>query len=295
MTKIFAKSFLLAVLVSVVTACALPAKEVHANSKDKPANPKEIVFIHGMFMTSDNWTEWQKYFTLHGYKTSAPAWPEHDKTIAEMRDKKNFDALAKVTLDDVLNHYRAILKDKKTKPILVAHSLGGLVAQILLSENLATAAVVLDSAPPRWTFALSWSFMRSNWPVFNPFGSNPIVQDQDSFNYAFCNAQTESEQKRLFETYAVPESQKVGRGPLTKAASINYETARGPLLMVAGVEDHIIPAKLSYVNFGKYDDTPGYTEFYLAEGKDHCLGVSRGWEQLAEMSRQWLETQLVKQ
>lgn len=296
MTKVFTKFYLLAALFLFVVGCSsLPQKEAFStNSKGAIGNPKEVIFIHGMFMTSDNWTEWQKYFTRHGYKTSAPAWPLHDKSVTEMRDQKNFDALAELSLEDVLNHYRVILREKKIKPILIGHSMGGLVAQILLSENLASAAVVLDSAPPRWTFTTSWSFLRSNWPILSPFSSNPIVQDQDSFSYSFCNAQSEAEQKRIFETYAVPESKKVGRGPLTKVGSLNYDNARGPLLLVAGTEDHIIPAKLTYANFQKYDDTPGYTEFYLSQGRDHCLMVARGWEELAEMSRNWLETQLVQ-
>lgn len=297
MAKLFTQvSVLSTVFFLFIFSCSsLPEKEVFSeNAKGSITNPKEVMFIHGMFMNSDNWTAWEKYFALHGYKTSAPAWPQHDKSVAEMRDKKNFEALAEVTLEDVLNHYRAILRDRPVKPILIGHSMGGLVSQILLSENLASAAVALDSAPPRWTFVVSWSFTRTNWPVLNPFGSNPIVHDQDSFNYAFCNAQPEAEQKRIFEIYAVPESKRVGRGPLTKAGSVNYDNARGPLLLVAGSEDHIIPAKLTYANFQKYDDTPGYTEFYLAKGRDHCLGLSRGWEELAEMSRSWLETHLVK-
>lgn len=291
-----AKVFSLCALISVVFACSsLPKKEVYsANSKGTISNPKEVVFIHGMFMTADNWSEWQKYFVKHGYQTSAPAWPLHDKSVKEMRDPKNGEALAQLTLTEVVNHYRTILREKKIKPILIGHSMGGLVAQILLSENLASAAVVLDSAPPRWTFVISPTFLSSNWKILSPFSGNPIVQTQESFGKTFCNMQSEAEQKRIFETYAVPESKKVGRGPLTKEGALNYETARGPLLLVAGSEDNIIPAKLTYANFEKYEDTPGYTEFYLSEGRDHCLLLARGWEELAEMSRNWLETQLVK-
>ena len=290
----------LATVLTTVLACScssLPKSEVYSeNSKGSTGNPKEIVFIHGMFMTPDNWTEWQKYFTQHGYKTSAPAWPQHDKSVAEMNNPKNFDALAKVTLEDVLNHYRAILREKKIKPILIGHSMGGLVSQILLSENLASAAVVLDSAPPRGVFIVSTTFLSSNWKIITPFASKdkPIIQDLESFSASFCNNQTEAEQKRIFTNFAVPESKRVGLGPLTKIGSLNEENSRGPLLLVAGSEDHIIPPRLTYKNFQVYEDTPGYTEFYLAEGKDHCLMLAPGWEALAETSRAWLEKQLVK-
>ena len=283
--------------VFICSCSSLPKSEVYSeNSKGSTGNPKEVVFIHGMFMTPDNWTEWQKYFNQHGYKTSAPAWPQHDKTVVEMRDPKNFEALAKVTLEDVLNHYRQILRDKKVKPILVGHSMGGLVSQILLSENLAAAAVVLDSAPPRGVFIISTTFLSANWKIITPFASKdkPIIQDQESFGESFCNAQSEAEQKRIFSTYAVPESKRVGLGPLTKVGSLNEENPRGPLLLIAGSEDRIIPARLTYKNFEIYEETPGYTEFYLADGKDHCLMLTQGWEALAETSRLWLEKQLVK-
>lgn len=292
------KNLGLAFVAVFICACAsLPKSEVYSeNSKGSTGNPKEIVFIHGMFMTSDNWTEWQKYFTKNGYKTSAPAWPQHDKTVAEMNDPKNYDALAKLTLEEVLNHYRQILREKKVKPILIGHSMGGLVAQILLSENLASAAVVLDSAPPRGVFIVSTTFLRANWKIITPFASRnkPIIQNLESFSASFCNAQSEAEQKRIFSTYAVPESKRVGLGPLTKVGSLNEDNARGPLLLFAGSEDRIIPARLTYENFEVYEDTPGYTEFHLADGKDHCLMLSQGWEALAETSRLWLEKQLVK-
>ena len=48
---------------------------------------KTIVFIHGMFMASNAWDEWQKYFQAKGYKTFAPAWPLHDLSPQEMRAK----------------------------------------------------------------------------------------------------------------------------------------------------------------------------------------------------------------
>lgn len=288
----------LALAAVVMCSCSsLPKSEVYsAHSKGSAGNAKDIVFIHGMFMTSDSWAEWQKYFIQNGYKTSAPAWPQHDKSVAEMNDPKNFEALAKVTLEVVLNHYRQILREKKVKPILIGHSMGGLVSQILLSENLASAAVVLDSAPPRGVFIISTTFLSANWKIITPFASKnkPIVLDSESFSANFCNTQSEVEQKRIYSTFAVPESKRVGLGPLTKVGSLNEENARGPLLLVGGSEDRIIPARLTYENFEIYEDTPGYTEFYLAEGKDHCLMLTEGWKALAETSRLWLEKQLVK-
>lgn len=294
------KIFYFFILCAFLGCSSLPKSEnygkVLEEKLEKKKNPKEIVFIHGMFMTPQSWQAWQKYFEKAGYKTSAPAWPLHDLSLGEQRDSKNYDQLAKLKLDDVLAYYRQILASKKEKPILIGHSMGGLIAQILLSEGLADAAVAIDSAPPSGVFVISWSFLRSNWGAVSPFASldKPIVMDQDQFNYAFANAQSEDQQKLLFETYAVPESRRVGKGPLSDAGKVDDTKARGPLLIVAGEKDHIIPAKLNYANFEKYEETPAYTEFYLAAGRDHSTAVSPGWENVAAETRRWIENQFKK-
>src|SRR5262249_34959702 len=128
-------------------------------------NPREIVFIHGMFVTPKCWEAWETYFRNRGYQVSSPAWPLHDHPIESLRDRSSeeFRQLGQLTLGEVIESYRRILRAKATKPILIGHSMGGLIAQILLSEGLGAAAVAIDSAPPEGIFVLKWSFLRSNW------------------------------------------------------------------------------------------------------------------------------------
>lgn len=256
-----------------------------------PANPKEVVFIHGMFVTPKCWDGWMAYFKERGYVVSAPAWPEHEGSVNEVRSADHQAALGKVELSAVIDQYRQLLSAKTVKPVLVGHSMGGLVAQILLSEGLAQAAVAIDSAPPKGVLVPSWSFIKANWGALNPLADKdqPISFDLKEFSYVMTNAQPEATRGKIYEDFYVPESRRVGKGPTTKAAAIDRTKPRGPLLLIAGGEDHIIPAKLNYANFKAYKNTPGYTEFLLFEGRDHWTIGGLEWKKVAAAAHEWIE------
>jgi len=277
-----------------LSACGtVPAHDESGQQYDKSEKKKapEVIFIHGMFVTSKCWEGWVQSFQKAGYKVSAPAWPLHDGRVEDLRQPSRFEELAKLELSDVLESYRKIIKTKSAKPILIGHSMGGLVAQILLAEGLAEAAIVLDSAPPHGVFGISWSSLKSNWGIINPFASSwqPVEKDFDGFSYAFTSEQTREVQESAYRDYYVPESRRVGNAPLGAAGDVKMKEARGPLLLFAGGKDHIIPAKLSYDNFKFYKKTPGYTEFILFPERDHWTLHGKGWEQVADTALSWIK------
>jgi pimeloyl-ACP methyl ester carboxylesterase len=270
---------------------ALPMMAIIENQKKSvaPENPKTIVFIHGMFMTPKSWGQWINRFSRLGYTVHAPAWPLHDLGLEVLRSTP--PELSKLTLAQVMEHYRRFIRALPEKPIVIGHSMGGLVAQKLLSEGLASAAVAIDSAPPRGVLSLSVPFIRANWGALNPF-ANPneaIKMSWTDFTYAWVNGQQPSEQARIYHEFFVPESRRVGRGPLGRAGSIDRTKKRGPLLLIAGENDHIIPASLTWANYQFYSSTPGFTEFRLTLDRDHSTLLSPGWEQVAETVRTWLQ------
>jgi alpha-beta hydrolase superfamily lysophospholipase len=145
--------------------------------------PKIIVFVHGMFMTPLCWEQWMTYFQSKGYICIAPAWPGRDKPVETLRAAHPDPQLGKLNLTTVVEHVAAHIKTLDAKPILIGHSMGGLVVQLLLQQGLAAAGVAIDSAPPAGVFTTKWSFLKANWPMINPFisKSQPRMMPFEAF------------------------------------------------------------------------------------------------------------------
>lgn len=145
-------------------------------------------------------------------------------------------------------HLAGIIVNLEEPPILIGHSMGGLVVQLLLQKDLAAAGVAIDSAPPAGVFTAKWSFLKSNWPMISPFVSRytPREMSLADFQYAFVNNLPLAEQQAAYERYVVPESRLVPQESLGSTAKIDFERAHVPLLLTAGSADHILPASPIY-------------------------------------------------
>jgi alpha-beta hydrolase superfamily lysophospholipase len=250
---------------------------------------KTIVFIHGMYMTSLCWEHWVSRFQANGYNCLAPAWPGRDKPVDILRNNHPDPELGKLTLNDVIEHITGIIEKLDEKPILIGHSMGGLVVQLLLQKNIAAAGVAIDSAPPMGVFTTRWPFLKANWPHINPFVSqtSPISMTFERFQYAFVNSMPLADQQAAFNKYAVPESRQVPRQSLT--ARVDFKKQHPPLLLVAGSNDNLIPAVLNKTNYEKYKQSASIIDFKEFAGRVHFIIGQPGWEEVADYIQAWLK------
>jgi pimeloyl-ACP methyl ester carboxylesterase len=195
----------------------------------------------------------------------------------------------------VIEHYADLIHMLEEKPILIGHSMGELVVQVLLQRYDAIAGVAIDSAPPQGILITDMAFLKSNWPHINPFVSqnSPIQMTLERFQYTFVNDLPLEEQHAAFERYVVPESRRVPAQSLTKVASIGFSSPHPPLLLVAGSNDHLIPAALNLTNYKKYKRSPSRTDLKEFGGRTHFIIGQTGWEEVASYVAAWLEQQKV--
>ena len=250
-----------------------------------------IVFVHGMYMTPLCWEGWKGRFESRGFRCLVAGWPGRDEPVETLRKKHPDPQLGTLNLRAVVDRYVSLIRGLDEKPLIVGHSMGGLVVQLLLQEDLASAAVAIDSAPPQGVFSARWSFLKSNWPHINPFApqGNPIEMSFKRFQYTFVNGLPLEEQKAAFERYVVPESRRVPAQSLTSAARVDFKKAGAPLLMIAGASDHIIPAGLVRSNFARYRRPGSLTELKEFPGRVHFIIGQKGWEEVADYAAAWLE------
>jgi pimeloyl-ACP methyl ester carboxylesterase len=250
-----------------------------------------VVFIHGMYLTPDSWQHWERYFEAQGFNTHSPAWPLHDLSIEEQRNLHPSDTLAALSLDEVVEHYRTYISTLDEKPIVVGHSMGGLIAQLLLQEDLIAAGIAIHSGPPQGVISVEPAFLKANWPMLNPLisAAEPLLLTFKQFQYGFVNGMDLAEQEQAYADNIVPESRRVGRATTTRAAALNTELARGPLLLISGGRDRTITPSLNYANFSAYHDTPAITDYKQFPERNHWTIKQEGWENVADFIIQWVE------
>jgi alpha-beta hydrolase superfamily lysophospholipase len=189
--------------------------------------------------------------------------------------------LRELTLSGVIAEFEAAARACATPPVLIGHSMGGLVVQALLSRGVGSLGIAIDSAPPYGVRSFALSHLRANLPVLWPSRA-PIVPSFSSWKYAFWHTGSDDEARRAFDSEVVPESRLVGKGPLGREALIDFHTRRPPLLMIAGELDTIIPASLVRKAASRYDATAAPTEIAEFVGRTHYLCAQPGWEEVAD-------------
>jgi len=251
---------------------------------------KAIVFIHGMFMNSLCWEAWTKYFAAKGYTALAPDWPAHEGRPELLRKRHPDPELGRLTLTKVVDHFSGIIDRLEEKPIIIGHSMGALVTQILVNRGLGAAGVAIDSAPPAGVFTTAFSFLKANFPMITPFVSKtrPHLMSFEQFQYAFVNTLSPKSQRDAYEKYVVPESRQVPRESLTGAGKVDFKKEHPPLLLTAGSADNIIPASLNKSNYEKYGAATSVTDFKEFPGRTHFLIGQEGWEEIADFVASWL-------
>ena len=257
-----------------------------------------VIFIHGLWVHSTAWQPWIEHFDAAGYDASAPGWPGDPDTVLGAR--ANPDAIADKGIDDIAEHYAAIIKELPAPPILIGHSFGGMIAEKLLGENLAAAAIGIDAAQIKGVLPLPLSALRVTFPVFkNPANLHRAVSlTEEQFHYAFGNALTPEESKELYDAWTIPAPGK----PLFQAATSNFQPnseakvdthndTRGPLLLIAGGKDHTVPDAITRSTFKQYRKSEATTEILEFDDRGHSLTMDSRWQEIADACLAWLKKQ----
>jgi pimeloyl-ACP methyl ester carboxylesterase len=262
------------------------------------ASAPPVLFIHGLWLHATSWAPWIELFTEKGYTASAPGWPGDPDTVEEARSAP--ERIADHGIDDVVDHYAEIIAGLDTRPVLVGHSFGGMVAQKLLGLDLAAGAVAIDAAQIKGVLPLPLSALRSTLPVFkNPANRHRAVSlTPGQFRYAFGNTLPHEESDELYERWTIPAPGK----PLFEAAAANFSprspaavetrnASRGPLVLIMGGQDHTVPEAVTKATLKQYRHSDAVTELLEFPDRGHSLTIDHGWRDVADATLSWLAAQ----
>jgi pimeloyl-ACP methyl ester carboxylesterase len=257
---------------------------------------RKIVFIHGAWVTPRCWDEMRGWFESRGHECVAPAWPGKDRSVEEIR--QDTSPLKGLGLGEIVAHYEQIVRGLDEPPILIGHSFGGLVTQILLDRGLGARGVAIDPAPPRGVLSFEPSAYRSLLGVLlTPFGWRKVVRwTYGNFRYAFVHTLPEAEARAAYDTQVTPETGRIffqdalAFFSRKSPARVNFANrSRPPLLIVGGADDRIVPAKLVRRTVKKYAKAGVPADYQEFPGRTHWLIAQDGWQEIAQAAANFIE------
>jgi pimeloyl-ACP methyl ester carboxylesterase len=255
-----------------------------------------LMLIHGAWLSARSWENFADYFERRGFAVSAPEWPRKEGDVEELRE--DAEELKGLGIAEIVDHYDQQIRALDEPPVLVGHSFGGLIVELLLDRGLGRAGVAMSPAPPKGILVLPLSSLKAAAPALaHPSKWHGIVSlTPEEFTYAFVNTFSPEEAAAAYERYAVPETGQIlyeagfANFHLNPPTEVHFKNgARAPLLIVGLGEDNTVPASVSHKQYEKYGKSPADTEYIEFEGRPHLAMAAPGWEEIATSIDSWLD------
>lgn len=251
-----------------------------------------IMLIHGAWLNAHSWEGFKARYEAKGYTVIAPSWPYDDRAPGELRASPN-PALAKVGLNEIVNHYERLIRALPESPILIGHSFGGTITQHLLDRGFGAVGVAIDPAPTSGVLG-GWETIKSTFPVFLSWGSwNRIMtMSRKFFSERFAQVVPPALVNVMYDSYIVPTPGRIyWDGLVSAAGKIRWGNPnRAPLLLIGGGIDLIAEAKLTTALFEKHKRAPAKTELKIYPNRAHWTCIQPGWEEVADFALDWAAT-----
>jgi len=255
-----------------------------------------IVLVHGLWVTPRSWEHWVRHYEARGHTVITPAYPGFEVEVEALRADPA--PIAALTVPETVAHLEKIITALPEKPVIMGHSFGGTLTQLLLDRGHGAAGVVINSAPPEGIRVNPPSQIKSLFPILN----NPAKRHQaagftpEQWHYAFTNTLSDEDSRAAYDRYAIPApgSWVWSYGLLANFTPGKQETwvdfhneDRAPLLFIAGTADHIMPASVNKSNCHHYKGKTTVTEYFEFPGRSHWTCAEPGWEQVADKALDW--------
>jgi len=273
----------------------LTAGPADSGSDPTTQAPQTIVLIHGLWMTPRSWEAWVAYYSGLGHRVLTPGYPGFEVEVEALRADPS--RIATLTITETVEHLETVIRGLEQPPIIIGHSFGGALTQLLLDRGCGAVGVAIDSVPTEGVRTAAPSQIRSLFPFLtNPANRHRAVGfTPEQFHYAFANALSPEESLAVWERYHIPTPGAWVWGgvldnytPGHQERTVNYANPdRAPLLFIAGSKDHIMPPAVNRSNADKYHGEGTVTGYHEFAGRSHYILGEPGWEEVADFALAW--------
>lgn len=250
---------------------------------------KTLYFIHGMWGGPWCWDNYLEFFGSRGYRCVAATLPYHDMEPRGTPDPR----LGTTGLQDYAARLEAEIRQLGDRPVLVGHSMGGLLAQMLAARGLAEAVVLLASAAPSGIFSIRPSVVRCFWSTHMNWGfwRKPVRPTFGEAAYGLLHRMPAGQRRAIYDRFVFESGRtviEIGYWFLDRrdASRIDATAVTCPMLVVAPTEDRVSRLSVARRIAEKYTAVATFRE---AEGHAHWLMGEPGWEVVAAEIDEWLK------
>lgn len=242
------------------------------------ARPAPILFVHGMWAGAWMWEPYMTFFAERG-------WRCHALNLRGHHGSRPVPDIGRVSIHDYVADARAVA-EALGRPVVIGHSMGGLLAQKLAELLPLPAVVAVTPAAPRGILALSTLELARAALRHLPeiLASRPLMPAYAEIEALELNRLPEADRRAVYARL-VPESGRMTFDIAVTGLRVDPRRVRAPMLVVAGGDDRITPAPMVRRVARRYGATlreyPGFA---------HMLLMEPGWERIAGDIVTWLET-----
>jgi pimeloyl-ACP methyl ester carboxylesterase len=243
---------------------------------ETPGRKAPVLLIHGMFGGAWYWEGYQNLLARHGYESHAINLRGHHGSRS-VRDIGKVPVKAFVA--DTLEVARTL-----RNPIVVGHSMGGLIAQKLAESGGCKGLVLLAAAPPRWIPVLSWLLLRTEIKYARElFGWTALLPAREDADALMFNRTPLADRDRFYSRL-IPESGRAGFDMAFGVVGVSAQRVTAPVLVVTGTDDQFVVPRVARALARKYRATLREYDSFA-----HHIMTEPGWERPAGEIIEWMD------
>lgn len=251
-----------------------------------------ILLIHGTWCNGNNWGEFAEELKERGFTVHTPTLRHHGAPGKDLWS--NAQKVAKLGLLDYVADLVDLVDTMDSPPIIVGHSVGALLAQLVAARRPNKGVVLLGPAPAAGMYAfhpkpaLLWGRYMMQW-----FMGKPMYPcSWDAWTTLICNSLPRDIQESYYATLCAESGIAYFQMVLwfldrKRAARVDFDAVNAPVLIVTGSEDRCTVPAIGKTTCKRYGIRGTYVEL---KGSDHMMTVGPYLHQTLQSIDNWLKT-----
>jgi pimeloyl-ACP methyl ester carboxylesterase len=237
-----------------------------------------LLFVHGYFGRGIAFEPMMEWFASRGHYCCAPDLRGHGDSLP---DCNLGDVSVRDYADDIVKVACSL-----DKPVIIGHSMGGLIGQLVATRDCVRGLVLLAPAPPRGIPVISLKLALAQLRYMPAImTSRPVRPGRADLRALVVNRVPEKDREIVLDML-VPDSGRAGREMSILGVPVDRDRVRVPVLVIAGDQDLFIPLSRSRRVAERYGG-----RIRVAPGRGHMLIIEPGYEELCEWTRDWMAEQ----